>query len=137
LRFVCVAVAALALAGSAAADWPEFGYDAARHNAAPAGIAAAKVGKMQRRTIDLDGTVDSSPISTGGTIYVTTTYGRTEAVDAASGRVRWRYTPPTRRGVSSSPPPRTASSTSCASATGARSPGAGPSASPATPRTRS
>jgi len=95
LKFVTAAVTALALAAPAAADWPEFGYDAARHNAAPAGISAVKVGKLHRRTVDLDGTVDSSPISVGGTIYVTTTYGRTEAIDAASGRVRWRYTPPT------------------------------------------
>jgi outer membrane protein assembly factor BamB len=95
LRLLALAVTALALAAPAAADWPEFGYDAARHNAAPAGIGAAQVGKLHRRTIDLDGTVDSSPIAIGGTIYVTTTYGRTEAIDAASGRVRWRYTPPT------------------------------------------
>src|SRR5581483_920521 len=28
-------------------------------------------------------------------IYVTTTYGRTEAIDAGTGAVRWRYTPKT------------------------------------------
>ena len=97
MRFVAATVAALALAAPAAADWPAFGYDAARHNVGPAstGITAANVGQLHRRTIDLDGTVDSSPISVGGTIYVTTTYGRTEAIDPATGRVRWRYTPPT------------------------------------------
>jgi PQQ-like domain len=88
-------MATLAFAAPAAADWPEFGYDPGRHNTAPTGIAAAKVGKLHRRTIDLDGTVDSSPIAVGGTIYVTTTYGRTEAIDAKTGGVRWRYTPPT------------------------------------------
>src|SRR5581483_5100929 len=31
----------------------------------------------------------------GRTIYVTTTYARTEAIDAKTGAVRWRYTPKT------------------------------------------
>ena len=99
VRLLCgVASAALSLTftASAAADWPGFGYDPGRHNVGPAssGITAAKVGKLHRRTVELDGTVDSSPISVHGTIYVTTTYGRTEAIAASSGRVRWRYTPP-------------------------------------------
>lgn len=42
----------------------------------------------------LDGTVDSSPIYVHGLFVVTTTYGRTEAIDASSGAVRWRFTPP-------------------------------------------
>jgi hypothetical protein len=42
----------------------------------------------------LDGTVDSSAIYVNGLFVVTTTYGRTEAIDPASGAVRWRFTPP-------------------------------------------
>ena len=42
----------------------------------------------------LDGTVDSSPIYLHGLFVVTTTYGRTEAINAASGGVRWRFTAP-------------------------------------------
>ncbi len=42
----------------------------------------------------LDGTVDSSPIYVHGLLVVTTTYGRTEAIAAATGAVRWRFTPP-------------------------------------------
>ena len=96
MRLASAALAALALAAPAAADWPRFGYDAGRHNAGPGGgIAPARLGALHRRTIALDGTVDSSPISLAGTVYVTTTYGRTEAIDPAAGRVRWRYTPPT------------------------------------------
>jgi len=97
LRFFLALALALAAAAPAAADWPEFGYTPARSNVGPTstGITAANVNKLRRRTIQLDGTVDSSPISLGGTIYVTTTYGRTEAISAASGRVVWRYTPPT------------------------------------------
>ncbi len=46
------------------------------------------------RKVTLDGTVDSSPIYVHGLFVVTTTYGRTEAIDASSGAVRWRFTPP-------------------------------------------
>ncbi len=94
------AAAALGLAlaaRAAAADWPAFGYGPARANVGPAatGITAANVATLRRRRIGLDGTVDSSPIVVGGAVVVTTTYGRTEAIDPATGRVRWRYTPPT------------------------------------------
>ena len=44
--------------------------------------------------MSLDGTVDASALYLHGTIFLTTTYGRTEAIDAASGAVRWRFTPP-------------------------------------------
>lgn len=76
-------------------DWPVFGYDAARHNSNPSStITAQNVARLQRLRITLDGTVDSSPISVGGSIVVTTTYGRTEAIDPGTGKVRWRFTPP-------------------------------------------
>jgi len=95
-------------------DWPMFGYDAARQNVGPAttGITSANVGRLRRREIQLDGTVDSSPIYLHGvtvhgaphdTIFVTTTYGKTEAIDAASGRVLWRYTPSTYSSLTGSP----------------------------------
>ena len=107
MRFIAtVSVLALAIAAPAAADWPEFGYNPGRQNVGPAstGITAANVGKLKRRQIMLDGTVDSSPIYLHGVtirggihdaVFVTTTYGRTEAIDASSGSVLWRYTPPT------------------------------------------
>ncbi len=107
-----VLLAALALAGGAAhgaapacCDWPEFGYDAARSDVGPSqtGITAANVARLGRSQVQLDGTVDSSPIllhdvSVAGksrdVIVVTTTYGRTEALDAATGALLWRFTPP-------------------------------------------
>ncbi len=90
-------------------DWTRFGYDAARHGAGPAatGITAANVGKLERRRVEVGGTVDSSPIYLRGVrvrgarhdvFFVTTSYGRTVAVDAGSGAVLWRFTP---RGYSS------------------------------------
>src|SRR4051812_6652526 len=75
-------------------DWPLFGYDTARHNASPdTRITAANVGRLHRLRVDLDGTVDSSPIVVGGRIVFTTTYGRTEALSPANGKVLWRFTP--------------------------------------------
>ena len=84
--------------GSAAGvqAWPLFGYDTARTNQGPAstGITAANVEHLSHRRVHLDGTVDSSPVYWGGTLYVTTTYGRTEAIDAPTGRVKWRFVRP-------------------------------------------
>jgi outer membrane protein assembly factor BamB len=86
-------------------DWPRFGFDAARHNVAPAtGITRKNIGKLQRQKVRIPGTVDSSPIylhdvSVRGrsldAFFVTTTYGITLAIDAASGRILWRFAPPT------------------------------------------
>jgi outer membrane protein assembly factor BamB len=88
----------------AGGDWTRFGYDAARRNVGPAstGITAANVGRLRRQQVKLPGTVDSSPIYLRGVIVrghrhdvflVTTSYGRTLALDAASGSTLWRFTP--------------------------------------------
>ena len=54
--------------------------------------------------VHIDGTLDSSPIylsdvtikgATHDAFFFTTTYGKTEALDATSGKLLWRYTPPT------------------------------------------
>jgi outer membrane protein assembly factor BamB len=85
-------------------DWTRFGYDAARSSSGPraTGITAANVGKLRRQQISLDGTVDSSPIYLRGAriggrahdaFFVTTSYGRTLAIDADTGRVLWRFVP--------------------------------------------
>jgi outer membrane protein assembly factor BamB len=90
---------------SGAADWTRFGWDAGRSNAPPiaAGITAANVAALVRQQVAIDGTVDASPIylkgvtvnaSTHDVYFVTTTYGKTLAIDAANGAVLWRYTPP-------------------------------------------
>jgi outer membrane protein assembly factor BamB len=85
--------------------WPEFGLNPQRTDATAqsTGITAANVRHLHRRTVALPGTVDSSPIylhavSVGGAthnvIVATTTYGRTLAIDAASGQILWTFTPP-------------------------------------------
>ena len=85
-------------------DWTRFGWDAARSNAptGTTGITAQNVVSLVRRQVALDGTVDGSAIYLHGVqvngvthdaFFVTTTYGKTIAIDAAQGTVLWRYTP--------------------------------------------
>jgi hypothetical protein len=61
------------------------------------------VGTLVRQQVRLPGTVDSSAIylhgvsvrsATHDAFFVTTTYGITLAVDASSGQILWRWTPP-------------------------------------------
>jgi outer membrane protein assembly factor BamB len=98
-------LAAVAVAAPAPHDWTRFGFDAARSSASPdaTGITAANARQLQRQPVELEGTADSSPIFLHDVVvagarrdafFVTTTYGKTVAVDAANGRVLWRYVPP-------------------------------------------
>jgi outer membrane protein assembly factor BamB len=86
-------------------DWPQFGFDV-QSTSAPsinAGITASNVGSMVRHQVTLDGIVDASAIYLHGVsvkggshdvFFVTTTYGKTIAVDANQGTILWEYTPP-------------------------------------------
>jgi PQQ-like domain len=85
-------------------DWPEFGLNPQRSDVSEAasGISASQLGHLRRRTVTLPGTVDSSPIYLHGAqvaghshnvIVVTTTYGKTIAIDADSGQLLWTFTP--------------------------------------------
>ena len=87
-----------------AQSWPTFGGDvqSTSANPQPAGITAANVGRLRHRQVALDGVVDASAIYLHGAtvrgarhdaIFVTTTYGKTLALDAGSGNVLWEYTP--------------------------------------------
>ncbi|HTR72926.1 MAG TPA: PQQ-binding-like beta-propeller repeat protein [Solirubrobacteraceae bacterium] len=86
-------------------DWPEFGLDPQRDDATEraTGITSANVGRLSHLHVALPGTVDSSPVyehaatvdgAAHDTIVVTTTYGKTSAIDADSGRILWTFTPP-------------------------------------------
>ncbi len=86
-------------------DWPQFGWDVGKSSASSdaTGITAANISTLQRQQVQLDGTVDASPIYLhgvsirGGThdvFLVTTTYGKTLAIGADNGAILWRYTPP-------------------------------------------
>jgi len=90
---------------AAAQDWTRFGWDAGRSSApgVPTGITAANVASLERQQVAIDGAVDASAIYLHGArvqgrtvdvFFVTTTYGKTLAIDAAGGTVLWEYTPP-------------------------------------------
>lgn len=94
-------------------DWPMFGgnVESTSANPKPSGITAANVVRLVRRQIKLDGTVDASAIYLQGVtvhgashnaIFVTTTYGKTLALDANSGSVLWEYTPPSYQALAGS-----------------------------------
>jgi len=86
-------------------DWAQFGWDARRSNddPNPTGITTANAGSLRRQQVRLPGTADSSAIylhgvtiggATHDAFFVTTTYGITVAIDAASGRILWQWKPP-------------------------------------------
>ena len=92
-------------AQASAGDWTQFGWDAASSGASgdPTGITAANAASLQRHQVALDGTVDASAIylhaievkgAQHDVFFVTTTYGKTIAIDAEQGSVLWEYTPP-------------------------------------------
>src|SRR5690348_16787285 len=106
--------------GSALTDWPVFGLNPQRLDATnrPTGITAADLGNLRSRRVSLPGTVDSSPIYLHGArvgggshaiFVVTTTYGRTVAIDAGSGSLLWTFTPKSYGGLVGSDQVTTAS----------------------------
>src|SRR5438105_1638794 len=85
-------------------DWPTFNFDVARSGAfdAATGVTEANVATMQRQQVTIDGTVDASAIylhnvqvngAGHDVFFVTTTYGKTLAIDANDGSILWRFTP--------------------------------------------
>jgi hypothetical protein len=90
--------------GSAPGDWTRFGYDPQRSGVGPAdtGITAANVASLGRRTMTIDGVADSSPIGLHAVMVrgrrrdvaiLTTTYGRTIAIDLGTGHKVWEFVP--------------------------------------------
>lgn len=96
--------------GEPLTSWTEFGLDPQRSDATnrPTGITAENIGRLKDRQIKLPGTIDSSPIylhgaTVGGArhdvVIATSSYGRTFAIDADTGRRLWTYTPPAYRAL--------------------------------------
>ena len=94
-------------------DWPRFGWNASRSSAptVPMGITAGNIGSLVLQQVKIDGTVDASAIYLRGAsvngaehdvFFVTTTYGRTLAIDADRGNVLWEYTPASYDGLKGS-----------------------------------
>jgi hypothetical protein len=95
-------------------DWTQFGWDDARTSVstAPTGIDEKNVTTMRRQQVTLDGTVDASPIylsdvpvngAPHNVFFVTTTYGKTIAINANTGAILWTYTPPDYQSWTGSP----------------------------------
>ncbi len=92
-------------AAASHSDWPGFGLDPGRSSAStvPTGIDAGNVATLRRQQVRLDGTVDASAIYLKGVpvkgqphdaFFVTTTYGKSVAIDANDGAILWEFTPP-------------------------------------------
>ncbi len=86
-------------------DWTEFGFDPASSGASTAStlITASNISVLERHQVHLNGTVDASAIylhnveikgSKRDVFFVTSSYGKTVAVDANSDAILWEYTPP-------------------------------------------
>jgi outer membrane protein assembly factor BamB len=86
-------------------DWGRFGWDVGRSSAPSTsmGVTALNVAALRRQQVRIDGTVDASAIYLQGVpvhgvsvdvLFVTTTYGKTLALDASTGALLWEYTPP-------------------------------------------
>ena len=100
-----LAAAAWLAASAAAGNWLQFGIGPSRSNAsaAPTGITASNVGSLVRQQVRLPGIADDNPVYLAGAaigggshdaFFVTTSYGRTLAIDAATGSILWQFVPP-------------------------------------------
>jgi outer membrane protein assembly factor BamB len=105
LLFVLTGLGGALAAQTAGHDWTQFGFDPSSSgvSTAPTGITSANITTLSRHQVKLDGTVDASAIflhdvtikgAKHNVFFVTTTYGKTIAIDADSGDVLWEYTPP-------------------------------------------
>jgi outer membrane protein assembly factor BamB len=107
IAYLLVAIASAAANGQdlSSDDWPMFGgnVESTSANPHPTGIRAANVAQLKRVQVRLDGTVDASVIflhnvsihgADHNAVFLTTTYGKTLALDARSGAVLWEFTPP-------------------------------------------
>lgn len=85
-------------------DWPSFGLDQAHSNASdtPTSITASNLSTLELQQVSLPGTVDASVIylhdvqingAPHDAFFLTTSYGKTLAVDAGNGATLWTFTP--------------------------------------------
>jgi outer membrane protein assembly factor BamB len=104
----------------ATGDWPTFDYNAQRTGVGPrrTGITVANLARLRLRSVRIDGIVDSSPIELHAVqvrgrrrdlVAVTTSYGRTVAVDPGSGARLWEFVPPGVNSAAGNPQVTTAS----------------------------
>jgi outer membrane protein assembly factor BamB len=96
--------AAASTAPSQGSDWTRFNFDAQRSGVGPVstGIISGNLGSLQSRVVTISGVADSSAVelhavSVAGrvrdVIFITTTYGKTLAIDPATGATLWQFVP--------------------------------------------
>ncbi len=104
---VAAAASSLGATGSAVApvgDWPTFDFNTQRTGVGPTdtGITARNLRSLKRITVQIPGTVDSAPVELANVpvhgaahdvTIMTTSYGRTLAINAANGRILWDFAP--------------------------------------------
>jgi outer membrane protein assembly factor BamB len=99
-----IASAPAAVARVHAGDWPTFDFNPQRTGVGPAdsGITGRNVRGLRLRVVNLNGIVDASAIELHAVrvgrrrhdaVFLTTTYGRTIAIDPGTGQRLWEYTP--------------------------------------------
>lgn len=100
LTTLSVSAASLGAAGTSHRDWPTYGfaYDNTRHSGIDR-INRSNVARLRpvwRLRLGPHERVETTPIVVGSTMYVTTGLGNNVlALDAATGRPKWRYSPST------------------------------------------
>lgn len=105
------ASAAAVPASVRAGDWPTFGHDTRRSGVGPSepGITVRNLRQLTLRQVSINGIADSSAIELPAikvsgrrrdVVVVSTSYGKTIAIDAGSGAKLWEFSPP---GVDSAP----------------------------------
>ncbi len=121
----CLAAAPAVLGATGAArvpsgDWLTFDDGVQRSGVGPSdtGIVAGNLGRLRRIVVRLPGTVDSAAVELANVrvrgvrrdvAIMTTSYGRTLALDAATGRILWEFSPPSVRRLEGGPQVTTAS----------------------------
>jgi hypothetical protein len=112
--FTGVAVAAASAGPVASSAWRTFDYNAQRTGVGPSdtGVTAADLGSLRRTVVRLPGTVDSAAVALSNVrvrgarhniAIVTTSYGRTLALNLANGRILWQFAPASVRSLEGGP----------------------------------
>lgn len=111
---------ATSLAAVPSGDWTTFDYSAQRSGVGPSntGITAANLHSVRRIAVHIPGTVDSSAVelanvtvkgATHDVAIMTTSYGRTLALNAVNGHLLWEFAPGSVRSLEGGPQITTAS----------------------------
>ena len=107
-------------AAPASSDWLQFGANAQSSGVGPAdtGITPGSAARLRLREVPIDGIADSAAIALGGVtvrkarhdvLVVTTSYGKTIAIDAGTGRQLWEFRPSSVNATPGNPQVTTAS----------------------------